>query len=259
MKNIVLVILTVLSFNLYGQVAIGDTNVPPNSSAVLDLTSTSKALYINRVALTGKDDLTTITDPQLGMLVINTATANSGDLAVEEGNIYGFNGTAWEKLINSYSLEQEIKKTKIPVLAAAIISDNNQVFTNLSGSTNQVSIPSGSSSITLSPEYIRQLSDTEFEILQDGTYIVDGSIDWAMTTSGSTFWTVEIRTTGGEVVGGQRCPYITAYASQSSECKFIGVKDLTAGTILVVNAIKKNGTTPTAASTSGFKLTIQAF
>ena len=60
----------------------------PNSSAMLDVKSTSKGMLIPRVALTGTADATTISSPATSLMVYNTATAGSGTTAVIPGYYY---------------------------------------------------------------------------------------------------------------------------------------------------------------------------
>lgn len=82
---------------LLSQVGIGTSS--PNSSAILDLTSTSKGLLIPRVQLTGRDDTGTIPTPATGLMVYNLSAANGGTNAVFSG-FYFFDGTKWQRIIS---------------------------------------------------------------------------------------------------------------------------------------------------------------
>jgi hypothetical protein len=72
----------------YAQVGIGTTS--PNSSSMLDITSTNSGLLIPRVALTGVSDTSTITSPVTSLLVYNSGFAPNG--------YYYWNGTIWVQL-----------------------------------------------------------------------------------------------------------------------------------------------------------------
>lgn len=89
----------------YAQVGIG--TAAPNKTAVLDLTSTSKGLLIPRVALTGINDTTTITNIATvgvnGLMVYNTASAGTGTNAVGPGFYFWFSG-GWQRLVNAGDL-----------------------------------------------------------------------------------------------------------------------------------------------------------
>ncbi len=78
-----------------GQVAVGTS--APDSSALLDLSSSSKGLLIPRVALTGTTDITTIVGALTSLQVYNTATAGVAPNNVIPG-FYYWNGTKWVSL-----------------------------------------------------------------------------------------------------------------------------------------------------------------
>src|ERR1700738_3368559 len=87
----------ILFSKLYGQVGIG--TLTPNTSAMLDVSSTNKGLLIPRVALTGTTDVVTIPTPAVSLLVYNTATNGAGSTAVRPGYYY-WNGTGWVVFIS---------------------------------------------------------------------------------------------------------------------------------------------------------------
>lgn len=70
--------------------------VGTNSSAQLALLDPNKAILLNRVALTGLKDITTIPNPQTGTMVYNTATAGTYPDNIVPGYYY-FNGLVWYK------------------------------------------------------------------------------------------------------------------------------------------------------------------
>ena len=91
MKKILLLSLAALStatFSFGQNVAINADASLPNSSAMLDVKSTSKGMLIPRVALTGTADVTTIPSPATSLMVYNTTAAGSGTTAVVPGYYY---------------------------------------------------------------------------------------------------------------------------------------------------------------------------
>lgn len=94
MKKIVLYsILLGFTFVLKAQNGVGINTTNPDDSAILDITSTTQGLLINRVALSNVTDATTpINAPATGLLVYNTNASVIGGAG--EG-FYYFNGSAW--------------------------------------------------------------------------------------------------------------------------------------------------------------------
>lgn len=82
-----------LCINLFSQVGIGTET--PDSSAILDLTSSNKGLLPTRVNLLNSTDITTIPRPATGLMVYHI-----GNINFTKGYYY-FNGTEWTKLIDS--------------------------------------------------------------------------------------------------------------------------------------------------------------
>ena len=75
-------------------VSINSGGTASDSSAMLDISSSSKGLLIPRVALTSADDLTTVLNPATSLLVFNT-NASMVNGAV---GFWYFSGTKWEQL-----------------------------------------------------------------------------------------------------------------------------------------------------------------
>ena len=76
-----------------GNVGINDDGSNPNHSAMLDVKSTSKGLLIPNVELRSTNDIETIQDPALSLLVYNTAIGTG----VTPG-FYYWNGSVWAAL-----------------------------------------------------------------------------------------------------------------------------------------------------------------
>ncbi|MFN4893206.1 MAG: hypothetical protein ACK5G0_05520 [Bacteroidota bacterium] len=94
--RLLLILFCVPTFS-FSQVGIGTST--PNSSAQLDVTSTTKGFLPPRVALTATNSTTPVTSPATGLLVYNTATAGTSPNNVTPG-FYYYDGTKWQRIIN---------------------------------------------------------------------------------------------------------------------------------------------------------------
>jgi len=92
--TLMLVLITLFSSNVFGQVTIGSLD-PPDPSAILELKpSTHLGLLLPRVPLTGITDVITIPNPATGLVVYNTGTVSTFP---EAGFVY-WDGEQWSKL-----------------------------------------------------------------------------------------------------------------------------------------------------------------
>jgi hypothetical protein len=89
-KYIVLLSLLMLSIATYSQVAINSNGSSPHTSAMLDVSSSSKGLLIPRVYLQSLFENTTIAAPATGLLIYNT----NGNLNKGKGFYYNSGTTA---------------------------------------------------------------------------------------------------------------------------------------------------------------------
>lgn len=86
-----IILLLLFVTNLFqAQVGIGTTS--PNTSSILDITSTNSGLLIPRVALTSTSDVATIPSPATSLLVYNSGFSPNG--------FYYWNGSVWVQLAN---------------------------------------------------------------------------------------------------------------------------------------------------------------
>lgn len=90
--------LVLFSARSMGQVGINDNSSLPDNSAMLDVHSSSKGMLIPRVALTGKNDVTTISSPAMSLLIYNTATAGTPPNSVKPGFYYSNGSGSWISL-----------------------------------------------------------------------------------------------------------------------------------------------------------------
>jgi len=118
------------------QAQVGINTKTPANGALLDISSSDKGLLIPRVALTGTDDVATITpSATTGVMVYNTVTAGALPVQVTPG-FYYWNGSQWVRLYNQgYSLYYE-QETEVQADA------DNTIYVILSDlDTGIISIP----------------------------------------------------------------------------------------------------------------------
>jgi len=88
-----------LTASLWTSAQVGIGTKTPAAGAILELKASNRALLLTRVALTGTNDLTTIPTPVAGMIIYNTADVG-GVNAVKANNLYRFNGTKWDYIVD---------------------------------------------------------------------------------------------------------------------------------------------------------------
>ena len=108
-SRFIAIFLFVVSISAQAQVGINSTGANPDNSAMLDVSAANKGVLIPRVALTGINDVTTVTSPATSLLVFNTATA--GDVTP---GFYYYNGAAWTRIVSGIQAETD------PVFTSAI-------------------------------------------------------------------------------------------------------------------------------------------
>ena len=97
-------LLTLGSVNAFAQIGIGTTS--PNSSAALDITSTSKGLLFPRLTSIERAN---IANPTAGMIIYCTNCGTKGELEI-------YNGSSWVKTSNSAAA------AAVPILTTTAIS-----------------------------------------------------------------------------------------------------------------------------------------
>lgn len=176
-KRIFLVGISLLFCSFLANAQVGINTTSPSASSALDITSTDKGFLMTKVALTGTDDLTTITpSPTTGLLVYNIATTVDSGTEVVPG-FYYFNGTSWRRFYTQgYTLSYD-------QTAEVTASTSNTTYTILPGlDTGEMTVPfSGTYQIRVEGYYAAGdlISDT-------GDGGAQGSISLAMSTTVSS-------------------------------------------------------------------------
>ncbi len=105
-KAILLTLIWALSTQWAQAQSVGIGTPTPNSSAMLDVTSSTKGILIPRVALTSTSSPLPLVSFVEGMMVYNTATAGSSSINFVYPGFYYCNGSKWVKVSgNDWSLE----------------------------------------------------------------------------------------------------------------------------------------------------------
>jgi hypothetical protein len=207
----------IISFNAMAQVGVNTTT--PNPSAALHIESSDKGIMLPKVALTGTDDVTTITpSPTTGLMVYNTATAGllPGGVSVTPG-FYYWNGSSWRRFRNQgFTLNYEQS-------AAVTASTNNLTYVILPGlDTGNITVPfSGTYQIRLEAYYA---AGNHLGGSNDGA--AQGSISLALSTAGGAFVTLKetyLTTSSKDVLG-------TKVNNLAQSATIIWNMDLAAGT-----------------------------
>jgi len=86
-KTIYWIVILLLACNtIQAQVSINQSNTAPDSSAMLDISSTERGILIPRMTLTERD---AISNPATGLMVF----------IMDDNRFYVYNGTTWEKVL----------------------------------------------------------------------------------------------------------------------------------------------------------------
>ncbi|MDQ0065649.1 hypothetical protein [Chryseobacterium lathyri] len=113
------------SGRLISQIGIGTAT--PAQSSILEMTSVNKGFLMTRIPLTSNTDITTVANPSIGMLVLASQNAGSGENAIYEGRMYKFNGATWDEMVE----EGEIASGSLyPELVAVGKKTANTTCTN---------------------------------------------------------------------------------------------------------------------------------
>ncbi|MCB0508147.1 MAG: hypothetical protein R2739_10820 [Chitinophagales bacterium] len=143
-----------------GNVGVGTSS--PNSSSILDITSSNKGLLVPRVALTGTTDASTISSPATSLLVYNTATTGTAPYNVTPGYYYNAGTTTspnWVRLQTKGDNDWTVATT---TSTPAIKTDNQYV-------TGKAGIGDFSSTTPQKAMHIKHTSNSDGLLLQNNT------------------------------------------------------------------------------------------
>jgi hypothetical protein len=117
MKKTLLLLITIISSTIYAQVGI-NTNTPDPSS-ILDIKSTNKGILIPRVSLKGTNDVTTIANPVLGLMVFNTTASDNGTPTDTSDDViakvfYYWDNVKWQQFVNYDNFVQKLNESAVP-------------------------------------------------------------------------------------------------------------------------------------------------
>lgn len=174
------------------QSAVGvGTRTPYSSALDLDVSNLpngqKKGFLLPKVALTGKKDTHTISNPKKAMMVYNMQDAGSGEEKVYKNLVYVWTGQEWVPFSNL----PEIRKLKRPI--HFVLASKRKIPINISSFNNR------SQGMTLRWEanevYLKNVKDVkvpagvpfeEIEILTEAYYEFTGSFNFKSNANGAT-------------------------------------------------------------------------
>lgn len=174
------------------QSAVGvGTRTPYSSALDLDVSNLpngqKKGFLLPKVALTGKKDTHTISNPKRAMMVYNMQDAGSGEEKVYKNLVYVWTGQEWVPFSNL----PEIRKLKRPI--HFVLASKRRIPVNISSFNNR------SQGMTLQWEsnevYLKNEKDVrvsaispfeEIEILREAYYEFTGSFNFKSNASNAT-------------------------------------------------------------------------
>ena len=167
------------------------TRTPYSSALDLDVSNLpngqKKGFLLPKVALTGKKDTHTISNPKKAMMVYNMQDAGSGEEKVYKNLVYVWTGQEWVPFSNL----PEIRKLKRPI--HFVLASKRKIPINISSFNNR------SQGMTLRWEanevYLKNVKDVkvpagvpfeEIEILTEAYYEFTGSFNFKSNANGAT-------------------------------------------------------------------------
>ncbi len=123
MKNKILTIIFLSFMSLSAIAQIGVNTQEPHQSAILDVYATDKGLLIPRVALTGVEDVNTIPNPQVSLMVYNTVESTNLNKS-----FYYWSGTKWKQLGDgSYTYINGLKNVENKIGLGGELVENTEI------------------------------------------------------------------------------------------------------------------------------------
>ncbi|MDB5225942.1 MAG: putative rane spanning protein [Bacteroidota bacterium] len=168
----------------------------PNTSAILDIISTSKGVRLPNVALTGTTDAATVATPPLSLLVYNTATAGVSPNNVIPGFYYnsGTSGSpVWQRL-NTSNRSDTLGWTKAATSSVMAGKSDNQYVTGNVGIGNFSASSPGANLVVIGNGIIGTTSNS-----------VSGTNSLAVGTGNTISGTTSIAIGNGNTILGANC------------------------------------------------------
>ncbi len=265
LRNVLFIfILLINMLEVKAQVGIG-TNTP-DSSAILELSASDKAFYLSRVALTGTNDVTTVPNPKVGFIVLNTANASTGtNTEVNANQIYTYDGTQWVQLIDEETLDEKIGNISAPDpesgpdLSGYAYLNNTFELTERSGNFNEISFSAANTEEFFSEKIFTRVENSsgQFKAGTNGTYEFTGFLNFQFegitNEINPSFWVAGIQksTDNGanwKTVIGLQCPYLEEFHGSLVSCKYAGITTLATNDLVRVVAFNNAGVYPSVAT-----------
>ncbi len=254
-KTVVMMLSILLGFGILRS-QVGINNDSPHPSSSLDLGSnTRKGFIITKVSLTGTDDVTTIINPELGMIVYNTSDANTGlDNEVKANDFYVYTTNGWSNKIDGDDLTGYLNDLEMPKLAGYYFTTYATASGNSysTGGTSTFAFESRGSDIMksdTSTDLIKKINRNEFEVVQDGTYEIYGFFSMLIRLNGSNIrrtTDVYVKRVGSSYTAESRdvCHILTNYNSLTAPCYYKTILTLNKGDRFKINISYLSGNTP---------------
>lgn len=134
MKNVLMLLVTLISINGFSQVGVGTTT--PKAALDVEATSNNYGFLMPRIALTASNVAAPVKNPatgtsvlEVGTMVFNTATT-AGTYGVIPG-LYFWDGTNWVSQVHRYFDTKFVQSTDLS------IATSSNVYTNIPGLTSK--------------------------------------------------------------------------------------------------------------------------
>lgn len=172
-------LLLLCSALIYGQVGIGTST--PNSSALLDISSSNKGFLLPRLALTGRNDAATIANPANGLMVVNLAANGSAGNAVFANSVYFWQNSIWQKFTTLTEITSYVQTGQYVMRSTATQPFTATELSNINSNENyEVPVAWSANDITIdNPADVELLTGgNEFRIKTAGNYVLVGNFNF---------------------------------------------------------------------------------
>lgn len=170
------------------------TRTPYSSALDLDVSNLpngqKKGFLLPKVALTGKKDTHTISNPKKAMMVYNTQNAGSGDTQVYKGLVYVWTGSEWVPFSNLTEIRRLKKPIHFVLASKRKIELSGQTITDFNNTSKGTTIKWNADEVYLKNEKDVKVSAgpsfEEIEILTEAYYEFTGSFNFKSNADAAT-------------------------------------------------------------------------